>query len=81
MLEAHGLPSPEGDPLLHQQGEPLVVSVWSLARVRLAAQGLSPVRGLRFSPPGTTGTRQTRDGEGCSAPEPLVLEREVKAWA
>ena len=30
----HGRPSPEGDPLLHQQGEPLFVSVWPPARVR-----------------------------------------------
>jgi uncharacterized protein YqjF (DUF2071 family) len=34
MLESQGLPSPEGDPLLHQQGEPLKVRVWPRVRVR-----------------------------------------------
>ena len=34
MIESQGLPSPEGEPLLHQQGEPLKVSVWPKARVR-----------------------------------------------
>lgn len=34
MLEAQGLPSPTGDPLLHQQGEPLRVGIWPLNRVR-----------------------------------------------
>lgn len=34
MIEAQGLPSPEGEPLLHQQGEPLEVSVWPPRRVR-----------------------------------------------
>jgi uncharacterized protein YqjF (DUF2071 family) len=34
MLEAQGLPSPEGEPLLHQQGEPLHVRVWPKDRVR-----------------------------------------------
>ncbi len=33
MIESHGLPSPSGDPLLHQQGEPLKVRVWPPARV------------------------------------------------
>ena len=34
MIEAQGLTSPEGEPLLHQQGEPLEVRVWPKARVR-----------------------------------------------
>jgi hypothetical protein len=34
MLESQGLPSPTGEPLLHQQGEPLEVSVWPKTRVR-----------------------------------------------
>jgi uncharacterized protein YqjF (DUF2071 family) len=34
MMEAQGLPSPEGGPLLHQQGEPLKVRVWPKIRVR-----------------------------------------------
>lgn len=34
MLESQGLPSPKGDPLLHQQGEPLNVRVWPRVRVR-----------------------------------------------
>ena len=34
MIEAQGFPSPMGDPLLHQQGEPLRVRVWPLSRVR-----------------------------------------------
>jgi hypothetical protein len=34
MIESQGLPSPRGEPLLHQQGEPLKVSVWPKARVR-----------------------------------------------
>jgi uncharacterized protein YqjF (DUF2071 family) len=35
MIESQGLPSPlEGDPLLHQQGEPLKVRVWPRVRVR-----------------------------------------------
>jgi uncharacterized protein YqjF (DUF2071 family) len=34
MIETQGLPSLEGGPLLHQQGEPLKVSVWPKARVR-----------------------------------------------
>jgi uncharacterized protein YqjF (DUF2071 family) len=34
MIESQGLPSPEGGPLLHQQGEPLKVRVWPKARVR-----------------------------------------------
>jgi uncharacterized protein YqjF (DUF2071 family) len=34
MIEAQGLPSPEGGPLLHQQGEPLKVRVWPKTRVR-----------------------------------------------
>src|ERR671920_883834 len=34
MIEAQGLPSPMGDPLLHQQGEPLRARVWPLTRVR-----------------------------------------------
>ena len=34
MLEAQGLPSPMGEPLLHQQGEPLRVRIWPRTRVR-----------------------------------------------
>ena len=34
MIESQGLPSPDGEPLLHQQGEPLKVSVWPKVRVR-----------------------------------------------
>ncbi len=34
MIESQGLPSPSGEPLLHQQGEPLKVSVWPRVRVR-----------------------------------------------
>ena len=34
MIEAQGLPSPEDGPLVHQQGEPLKVSVWPPRRVR-----------------------------------------------
>ena len=34
MLETQGLPSPKGDPLLHQQDEPLRVRVWPRVRVR-----------------------------------------------
>jgi uncharacterized protein len=34
MIEAQGLPSPGGGPLLHQQGEPLKVRVWPKTRVR-----------------------------------------------
>jgi uncharacterized protein YqjF (DUF2071 family) len=34
MLESQGLPSPGGEPLLHQQGEPLKVSVWPNSRIR-----------------------------------------------
>jgi uncharacterized protein len=35
MIESQGLASPrEGDPLLHQQGEPLRVAVWPRVRVR-----------------------------------------------
>ena len=34
MLESQGLPSPNEDPLLHQQGEPLRVRGWPIARVR-----------------------------------------------
>jgi uncharacterized protein YqjF (DUF2071 family) len=30
MMEAHGLPTPSGAPLLHGQGEPLRVEVWPL---------------------------------------------------
>lgn len=33
MIESHGLPSPGGNPLLHQQAEPLHVRVWPLTRV------------------------------------------------
>ena len=33
MLQSHGLPAPEGDPLLHAQGEPLTVGIWPLRRV------------------------------------------------
>ena len=35
MIESQGLPSPgEGNPLLHQQGEPLRIEVWPRVRVR-----------------------------------------------
>ncbi len=34
MIEAQGLPSPEGAPLLHQQGDPLKVGVWPRVRIR-----------------------------------------------
>jgi uncharacterized protein len=34
MIEAQGMPSPEGEPLLHQQGEPLRVRVWPKTRLR-----------------------------------------------
>lgn len=34
MLETQGLPSPKGEPLLHQQDEPLRVRVWPRVRVR-----------------------------------------------
>ena len=34
MIESQGLPSPEGEPLLHQQAEPLRVRVWPPHRVR-----------------------------------------------
>jgi uncharacterized protein YqjF (DUF2071 family) len=34
MVESQGLPPPKGEPLLHQQGEPLKVSVWPRVRVR-----------------------------------------------
>jgi uncharacterized protein len=34
MIESQGLPSLEGGPLLHQQGEPLKVRVWPKTRVR-----------------------------------------------
>jgi uncharacterized protein YqjF (DUF2071 family) len=34
MIESQGLPSPRGEPLLHQQGEPLRVTVWPRVRVR-----------------------------------------------
>jgi uncharacterized protein YqjF (DUF2071 family) len=34
MLEAQGLTSPGGEPLLHQQGEPLKVRIWPKTRVR-----------------------------------------------
>jgi uncharacterized protein len=34
MLESQGLPAPGGEPLLHQQGEPLRVRVWPRIRVR-----------------------------------------------
>lgn len=33
MLESHGLPTPEEEPLLHAQGDPLRVGVWPLERV------------------------------------------------
>jgi uncharacterized protein len=33
MLESHGLPTPDGEPLLHGQAQPLPVEVWPLARV------------------------------------------------
>jgi uncharacterized protein YqjF (DUF2071 family) len=33
MMEAHGLPTSSGSPLLHGQGEPLRVEVWPLKRV------------------------------------------------
>ena len=34
MIEAQGLPSPEAEPLLHQQGDPLRVEIWPPVRVR-----------------------------------------------
>lgn len=34
MLESQGLPSPKGEPLLHQQGDPLRVRVWPPVRLR-----------------------------------------------
>jgi uncharacterized protein YqjF (DUF2071 family) len=34
MLEAQGLPSPEEEPLLHQQAEPLRVRIWPKMRLR-----------------------------------------------
>jgi uncharacterized protein len=34
MLEAQGLHSPEAEPLLHQQGDPLRVQIWPPVRVR-----------------------------------------------
>jgi uncharacterized protein YqjF (DUF2071 family) len=34
MIESQGPPSPTGEPLLHQQGEPIEVSVWPKRRVR-----------------------------------------------
>jgi uncharacterized protein YqjF (DUF2071 family) len=34
MIESQGLPSPKGEPLVHQQGEPLKVGVWPTVRVR-----------------------------------------------
>ena len=34
MIEAQGLPSPEAEPLLHQQGDPLRVQIWPPERVR-----------------------------------------------
>lgn len=34
MLGAQGLPSPEEEPLLHQQGDPLRVEIWPPTRVR-----------------------------------------------
>jgi uncharacterized protein YqjF (DUF2071 family) len=34
MIESQGLPSPETEPLLHQQGDSLRVQIWPLARVR-----------------------------------------------
>jgi uncharacterized protein YqjF (DUF2071 family) len=34
MIESQGLPSPKGEPLVHQQGEPLRVGVWPSVRVR-----------------------------------------------
>lgn len=33
MVESQGLPSPEGEPLLHQQGDPLRVRVWPPVKV------------------------------------------------
>lgn len=33
MLEAHGLPSPQQEPLLHAQADPLRVEVWPLEKV------------------------------------------------
>ena len=33
MLESQGLPSPEGEPLLHQQGKPQKVGVWPRRRI------------------------------------------------
>jgi uncharacterized protein YqjF (DUF2071 family) len=34
MIESQGLPAVRGEPLLHQQGEPLRIRVWPLIRVR-----------------------------------------------
>jgi len=34
MIESQGLPSPEAEPLLHQQGDSLRVQIWPPARVR-----------------------------------------------
>lgn len=34
LIESQGLPSPKGEPLVHQQGEPLRVGVWPPVRVR-----------------------------------------------
>jgi hypothetical protein len=34
MIESQGLPSPKGEPVVHQQGEPLRVGVWPPVRVR-----------------------------------------------
>ena len=34
VIESQGLPSPTGDPLLHQQGDPLRVEVWPPVKVR-----------------------------------------------
>jgi uncharacterized protein len=32
MLQSHGLPAPDGDPLLHAQGAPLTVGIWPLKK-------------------------------------------------
>jgi uncharacterized protein YqjF (DUF2071 family) len=34
MIESQGLPSPEAEPLLHQQGDSLKVQIWPPVRVR-----------------------------------------------
>jgi hypothetical protein len=33
MIESHGLPTPEDDPILHGQSAPLEVGIWPLKKV------------------------------------------------